>query len=466
MAEQNGTQKRLGPSRTLGNRITSKALSWYRQKDVSERYRSIFHLLAGNFFGTVIGLASFALTARALGPADYGILALCFTYTRAIERLVSFQSWQPLIKFGAKALQEENQDALRSLLKFGLLLDLGAAFLGFLLAVALIVLASPLIGVSPEGRTLALLYCLVLPFQVSGMPTAVLRLFGRFSALAYGQVISSLVRLLLCGIGLVLSWGLLEFTLMWAAIQIGAALGMNVLAFLELRRRGVGGVLSSSTRGMSERFPGLWRFAFSANLSLTIRSSAFEFDTLLVGYFADPAAAGFYHIAKRIGRLGLQAGSQVQAVTFPELAKLWSASNTDLFRNVVRQTQKIMAVAGVVLVVAIYFTIEPLLYWTAGSSFTAAAPLVIVQSLAVMLTLVGSVLRSALLAMGLESSVLHSVLVSTAAFHLTAIALIPHVGAMGANIAHILLAVSWTVMMTLAYRRRTALIPTKGMSAG
>jgi O-antigen/teichoic acid export membrane protein len=421
--------------------------------DTSKRLRRISHLLAGNFFGTIIGLASFALIARALGPADYGILALCFSFARAVERLVSFQSWQPLIKYGADALQNKKQEDLRSLLKFGLLLDIGAALLGFVLAAALLIFASPLIGISSDVRTFALLYCTVLPFQISGMPTAVLRLYGKFAALAYGQVISSTIRLVLCVLGLLFSWGLLQFTLMWMIIQIFSSLTMNFLAFRELHRQGVKNVLSSSIQGMSERFPGLWRFALSANLSLTIRSSAFELDTLLVGFLADPAAAGFYHIAKRVGRIGTQAGSQVQAVVFPELARLWSGKRFDAFKRVVRHTELMLASAGVGLVLVIFLTIEPVLRFVAGPSFSAAAPLVTVQAIAVMMTLIGTVMRSALLSMGLQSLVLYSVLASTAVFHVTAISLIPMIGPMGANIAHIALAIIWTTLMFSGYRR-------------
>nr|WP_281431834.1 lipopolysaccharide biosynthesis protein [Rhizobium setariae] len=415
--------------------------------------KSIAHMLTGNFSASLIGLAGFALTARALGPADYGILALCFAFTRAVERLVSFQSWQPLIKFGADALETGKLDDLRQLLKFGLLLDISAALLAWVVAVLLIYFASPLFGITDATRTFALIYCTVLPFQISGMPTAALRLYGRFSVLAYGQVFGSILRVLLCLLGVFLSWGLLEFTLIWMGMQIATSVSMTLYAFAELRRQGLHGTFMAPLRGVTERFPGLWRFALSANVSLTIRSSASEFDTLLVGYLADPTSAGLYHIAKRIGRIAQQAGVQVQAVVYPELAKLWATRAVGAFNQIVRQTQWILLGAGIALVGGIYVTIEPLLVWTAGADFRGAAPLVTVQAVAVMMTLCGSVMRSALLAMGLENSVLRSVLISTAAFHAIAIGLIPTIGAMGANIAHIVMATIWMATMTLSYRK-------------
>jgi O-antigen/teichoic acid export membrane protein len=436
----------------LTNKVGRRAASWRRQKDIWERLRSIAHLLTGNFASAIIGLAGFALTARALGPADYGVLALCFSFTRAVEKLVSFQSWQPLIKFGAHALETGNTTDFRGLLKFGLALDIGAALAGWVIAILLVFLASPILGITPETRTFALIYCTVLPFQISGMPTAALRLYGKFSVLAYGQVFGSIVRVLLCALGVLLSWKLLEFTLIWMGMQIFGSLSMTFLALRELRRRGVTGVLTAPLKGITQRFPGLWRFALSANVSLTIRSSANELDTLLVGLLADSVSAGFYHIAKRIGRIAQQAGVQVQAVVYPELARLWANRALDKFRAIVTQTEWMLAAGGVSVVLVVYLAIKPILLYTAGEKFLAAAPLVTVQAFAVMMMLSGSVMRSALLAMGRENAVLRAVLISTIAFHATAFGLIPVIGAMGANIAHIVMSTIWMATMFLGYR--------------
>ena len=425
-----------------------------REKSLKERLQAVAHLMTGNFLGSIIGLAGFALTARALGPADYGMLALCFAYIRAVERLVSFQSWQPLIKFGSEAKEAGRNDDLRAILKFGLLLDVAAAIAGCLIAILLVLLAAPFFGLSEPVKELVLVYCFVLPFQLSGMPTAVLRLFGRFTSLAYGQVISSLLRVILCFLGYITGAGLFEFALIWMAAQILSAISLVTFSLVALKREGLlHGLASASMAQLRTRFPGLWKFAISANVSLTIRASANELDTLLVGYLADPASAGLFHIAKRVGRLAQQAGSQVQTVLYPELARAWAAGASAEFRRAVSQTQWLLLAFGVAMIGAFYVSIEPLLKWTAGPQFVGAAPLVIVQSIAVTLTLVGAVFRSALLAIGEEHRVLTSVLISVVGFYVTALIFIPQIGAMGANVAHIVMSVVWLAMMYVAYRR-------------
>jgi O-antigen/teichoic acid export membrane protein len=425
-----------------------------REKNLKSRLGNIGHLLTGNALTSLLGLVGFALTARALGPAEYGILALCLTYTSAVERLVNFQSWQPLIKFGA---QSKSPETLAPLFKFGLMLDVSAAATGYLIAVALVWAFGPWIGISSEMSGLVTLYCTVLPFQITGMPLAVLRLFGKFRTIAYGQVASSVFRMGLCAIGFAIGGTLHEFALIWMAAQIFGSLTVVFLSLAELRRQGLlASMLAASVRGITALFPGLWRFAISTNLSLTLRSSANQLDTLLVGYLAGPTAAGLYHIAKRIGRMTLQIGDHAQAVLYPDLARAWASGAIEEFHRAVKQMRVLLLGFGVLLVSGVYLAIDPVLRLAVGSEFEAAGPLVVVQAIAVTIMLYGTVTRAALLAMGREDRVLSSVLVATIAFHATALTLIPRVGPMGANLAHIVMATILLWMMAVAYRQTQA----------
>src|SRR3546814_16574188 len=86
----------------------------------------------------------------------------------------------------------------------------------------------------------------------------------------------------------------------------------------------------------------------------------------------------------------------------------------------------------------------------------------IVQGVAVAAVLFSFPARSALLAMGHQRQVLNVAMVSTVAFHCAALALIPLIGAMGANIAHILLGFVWLVMLGTLLRRELSPAPLAG----
>ncbi|QIG49932.1 oligosaccharide flippase family protein [Nordella sp. HKS 07] len=435
------------------NIAKSLAHLFQAKEALGKRILNVAHLLTGNLFTSLVSLLTFALTARALGPNDYGMLALVYSYTRAIERIVSFQSWQPLIKYGSSLSEDKDQAKFSSLIKFGLVLDVTGAVISWIVAIGLVLIAAPLFGWSDQTVNLVLIYSTVLLFRLTGMPTAVLRIYGRFRTIAYGQLGGVTFKLILCVIGILAGGGIVYFAFAWLFSQIVSSVVTVVFAFRQLHLRGAKRVLFAPLRGTLHQFPGIWNFAWSSNLSLTIRSSAQELDTLLVGALADPASAGLYNIAKRIGRMGQQVGTQVQAVLYPDLARLWAQRAVEEFYRAVMQIEVLLTVTGIAIFVLFYFLGEPLLRIAAGPEFAAASQLLIVQAVAMVLILSGSAMRSALLAMGQHRIVLKIVLVATVAFHATAILLIPQIGAMGANIAHIVLGLIWVVGLGIAFHR-------------
>ena len=92
------------------------------------------------------GLVALALTARALGPELLGVLALIEAYAALVDRLVRLEPWQALIKYGADALERNERDAFRSLLKLGALLDVGGAAASAGVAAAVVLIAGPWLG--------------------------------------------------------------------------------------------------------------------------------------------------------------------------------------------------------------------------------------------------------------------------------------------------------------------------------
>jgi O-antigen/teichoic acid export membrane protein len=445
-------------SRHAGNTLRQ----WLGDQPLRARLFNIGHLLSGNLASGLISLVAISLTARAVGPASYGILALAISYVRAVERLVTFQSWQPLIKYGAEVMEPHHAMDFKSLLKYGLMLDVVGAVAAWAIATGLALLASPVFGWDERMMSLVAIYCTVLLFNINGTPTAILRLYGRYHAAAYGPIGNAALRVVLCLIGIYMGAGLEYFVFVWMATQILGALTFLGFSIRALRINEIRGVLSAPLKGVTRRFPGLWSFAWQSNISLTLRSSAQQLDTLLVGALADPASAGFYHIAKQVGRMAQQIGTHVQAVLYPDIARLWAAHAVDEFRKAITQVEVMLIGFGCAVFLFLLVASEPLIRLTAGPEFIGAAPLMIVQGAAVALMLLSFPARSALLAMGHQRHVLNVALVSTIVFHLAALALIPLVGAMGANIAHILLATIWLIALSTQIRRELAHGVTRG----
>jgi O-antigen/teichoic acid export membrane protein len=404
----------------------------------SRRLKNIGHLLAGNFGAAAVSMGTVAIAARALSVERYGELALIVSFVQAIERFCSFQSWQPVIRYGANLRESGRLADLGSLLKFAFLLDVAAAIFGFALACALAYAGAAVFGWSDGVVIGVVIYASVLLFAVTGVPTGVLRLAGKFREIAYFQVVAMAVRLALCFAAMLAGGGLITFLAIWTATHILGHLLLIATGYGMLGKINARDFLRRPIGGISQRFPKIWRFSILSNLSLSVRSSSQQLDTLLVGAFAGAGGAGVYHIAKRISKFALQAGQQVQAVVFPDVAKLWAKGDIKGFQRVVTQTETLLVLICGAGILATLLLADPVVRVLAGEDFAAAAALLKVQIFAVAFLLCGSVTRTGLLCMGRESSVLALAVVATIAFFLSAAFLLPRIGPIGANTAHVI----------------------------
>lgn len=431
-----------------------------------ERLRKIAHLLTGGLAGAVIAIPTLVLTARALGGEAYGMLAMIVSYIAFIKRFADFQIWQPIIRYGAALDPEADRSRYLALLKYGLAVDLAASLAGWLIGVSGALVALELLGLDARAFQGMLIYASVLLFNISGIPIAVLRMGGRIRALAYSQLLVGVTKLALCAVAFSLHAGLLAFLTIWALAEILGVLLMLGLACRELSRRGLNRLDQGKLSDARALFPGIVGFSFSANISSSLWASIQQLDTLLVGYFVDTASAGLYFFAKRIARLAQQLAQHVQTVVYPDLARLWANNDHSAFQRVIVQTEVLLATSGLLMILGTFALGSEIISLLAGDDFRVAGTYLTAQMGAVTLILCGSVLRSALLAMGRADSVLVAAMMASFVFYLTAVTLLPVTGAIGANVAHIAASLVWLVVqIAMVFRsqaaRRGAVRPTR-----
>lgn len=450
MASHDGSDAEPLRASRIAQRITSVF-----DIDLRRRAVNVGHLLSGNGVTGALAVLGAGLTTHSLGAFDYGVMALIISYGRVFDRLMRFESWQPLIKYAAHAVADEERSAyLRSLFAFGLWLDLGGCLAAAVSSILLALVAAPWFGLDDTHIWLVVINAAALLFNVNGMPTAVLRLAGRFSTIAYVQVSGGVLRILLCLLGAWTDGGLLFFIIAWTVSQIFGSLLFIALALFELHKQGLANLLSVPLRGITQRFPGIMGFAWSSSLSISIRASSMEFDVLVVGALCSPAAAGLYAIAKQMAKSVQQLCGQVQAVLYPDLTRLWSQGAIAAAMRAVTQVQWVLDLFAISVIGLIAIGGRSMIHLVAGAEFADAYPLLMVQMVALALTMHAAPLRSALLAMGEQRAVLHIVLWTTVIFQVLLVGLTSLSGPIGANCAHVCLALLNAGAMEWITRRR------------
>lgn len=432
---------------------------------IRSRLISIGHLLTGSFAVSAVMALSTVVAAKALGPVAYGTLALVLTIGRICEKFIRFESWQPLIRFGTQPDIEGNPEAMARLILLGLILDICCA----LLAAAVMLIGGyfilPWVGLQQSDFYLLAIFAPAIALNISGVPTAALRLADQFKLLAYFQLFSAVLRLIMAGVAWALDAPLSVFLAVWTIAQIINTFVFGILAARALKKIGVANPLTAGTKGLLARFPGFMGFAWSTNASSALRTLTHEVDTLLVGAFAGPAAAGFYHIAKRFAKVAQQVAAHVQAVIYPDLSRMWARERYDEVRSVKTKVQLTLGAIGLAITLAVVAVGRPGIEWLFGTGFELVYPLLVTQLIAVTMIMIGAPSRSTMLAMNRPQTVLMIAVAATIIFFASAVTLLPQMGAIGANYAHIAFAavtvISLEISFRIAYRSRQADKPEK-----
>lgn len=424
--------------------------SAFRQDDLIRRlFKNAGILLCGNVGASALGLVSLALTARALGAEGLGTLVLISTYVLVIDRLINFQSWKALIKYGAEALETGRDEDFKSLLKFGFLLDMGTALAGTVIAASGAWLFGNWQGWSSEAITMAIVYSATILFHIAGAPTAILRLFDRFKLFSLIAVVAAAIKLVGVSLAFLASADLWAFILVGIITDVFGKILLLVLSWRELKQRGYIPLVQSSIRKMTARFPGLWGFVITTNLHSSIRMTSREADVLVIGALLTPAAVGLYKIAKQVASVLSTLNDPLYQSIYPELTKLHAKGD---IQGILRLAGRSAAVAGSIAFMTwglLALIAEPLLFHMFGSGFVEARNIMLLYVMALVIAVVSFPLQPIMLAVGRHQASFLVQLTATAIYFPVLFFLLVSVGLEGAGIAYIIYYLAWMIIMIL-----------------
>lgn len=429
------------------SRNCRKVVSWFKDDVFRRLFVNAARLLSANVIAAGLGLVATILTARALGPRDYGVLALIIAYELTMARLVTFNAWQAVIKFGSEALQKGDDRALRQLIKFAFSLDISSAVVGTILAVGLAGPIVSLLGWNQSVRPLVVLYSLLILFTFSGTPVGVLRLFDRFDLLSYTAVLSALVKLtgvVWCSVS---SQGLLGFVLVYLFTGIFGRLYGVCASLWVLHTRKTGGIMGEPLRGIRASFPGIWDYVWTTNLTMTVRLLSREADSLFIAGLTTPAALGLFKVAKQFASVLPKLSDPLSQSIYPELTRSRAQGNKRQFLSLIKRTTVFTSTAAFSGWLVFVLAGRWIIHLTVGPAYEGAYWVTVIYMLALVVFLCCFALTPSLLAMGLARKSFIANVVATVFYFALLIPLVRTWGVVGASLAYLGFFVLWSAIM-------------------
>lgn len=414
-------------------------------------------LLGSKGVGAVLSLFYLAIVTRSLGVAEFGRFALILGTATAINTLVTFDSWQVLVRYGqrhraAAGTAAEGADALNRLVRLCIAIDIGSALIGCALAAAVALLLGPRFGWTAEVARGAFLFCAVMLLTIRSTPTGLLRLFDRFDAAALADTMIPISRMIGALIVLALSPSIIAFLIVWAGAELVCAVTYWTLGLRAARGR-IGHWRAGSVRDAPAENPGIAGFLLTTNLQTTMTAGGRQLVVLLIGLFVGPVAAGLYRLANQLAQAMTKIAGLLSRSIFTELSRVHANADHAELRAVYRRTTRLAMVGGLVTVGLILLLGRPLILLMSGPDYLPAYPLMVLLGAAASIDLIGVAFAPLLMATGRATWSLRITASVTALLLVLILLLMPRMGVTGAAVAALASSCVGYVLLRIASAR-------------
>ena len=151
--------------------------------------RNLAWILGGKTFGAICSLIYLAVLARSLGLRDFGHFSLLFGTAQALVAIAGFQTWQTLVRFGARHRLDGDEAAFGRLIWFCTFADLGGAITGCAIAALVYYGFGSLLELNPRYIDLGFLFACALIWARLTTPSGIVRVLDRFDIGTYVEAI-------------------------------------------------------------------------------------------------------------------------------------------------------------------------------------------------------------------------------------------------------------------------------------
>ncbi len=357
------------------------------QKSVGQRIAANTGLMVGaKVLAVVLGIFSFIIASRALTPVEFGTVVFLHAYMLFFSEVITFKTWQSLIRFGSDDLKNKDSSKLTQLISFCYRLDFMSTILAYIASITLMGFVVWVVGkfpaLAPENgfdvatiQKYAALYCLVLLVRWRDTSIGVHRLFDKFVILAFVALIMPAVRLAGAIYAWKAGWGIEGFLCVWFIASFVSYIVMFTVGIFELVKRGLLGMVIRAKFNFWKLRPKIWPFVLKSNVDSALAAGTLHLPMLLVMAFFGAAWVGIYKIAEELAKMLTEGFKLLDQVIYPELAKMVSTGNADKIWRIVKRAALYMVSVGLVLSLLVLFFGSPVLISIFGEEYRSAAPL-------------------------------------------------------------------------------------------
>ncbi len=332
--------------------------SWRQDRLLRQVLKNSAYLFSSGGIAAALGMLQGIFAVRLLGADGYGLVSgTVIVFASNIHRLFSFRMSEMVVRYLRQALADGNKAQAAAVVQIAAAIEALTSLLAYLVLLGLAPLAARYFAKDPATLPFFVIYgAVLLSNLVYETSTGVLQALRRFDRIAVVNLAQSIVTALLIGLIFwtqqMLHWAdpqsaALAVLLAYLAGKTLAGLALPILAFQRLRQELGPAVFLLPTAVVftdphsplptphsplptaysllstlkTAPLGEMLRFAISTNLSGTINLIVRDSETLLISFFMNTSAAGYYRLAQSFIALVVTPIDPLIAPTYTEITR-------------------------------------------------------------------------------------------------------------------------------------------------
>ena len=360
--------------------LVRRALDYFRKEGALNRILlNTGYLFSSNTLSMVLSAVQSILIARLIGVIGVGIVANITKFTSNISQLFSFRMGELVVTYVGQSLKQGNKQKAAAVLRAAVIIESLTAVLKFSVLVAFAPLVATYLVRQPELTPLFIFFGYsAFANLTTQSSTAALQVFNRFDTLAILNLSQNVISFMLVAYAFFTGGGLVEIVSAYLVAKVFNGISLIIFSLIYARRElGAGWLRVPWEESIGKKE--FWRFAFSSNLSATVKLIAQDSEELWITYFLSPLAAGYYNTAmKVIGMILLPINPFIEP-TFLEITTQVAKREWARVKDLLKKTSMIAAAWTLtvgVLLVSLGWWIIPLAY---GDAFAPSTPVALIM---------------------------------------------------------------------------------------
>jgi O-antigen/teichoic acid export membrane protein len=314
------------------------------------------------------------LVARLIGVFGVGIVVNITKFTTNTSQLLSFRMGELVVTYVGQYYEQGNKQKAAAVLRSAAIIESLTAVLKFIVILLFAPIIARYLVRQPELTPLFIFYGYsVFANLTSQTSTAALQVFKRFDILAILNLSQNVLSFVIVVIAFINQGTIVDVVTAYLTAKVFNGIALLVFSMIYAHRE-----LSAdwwrAPWDATISTKAFWKFAFSSNLSATVKLVAQDSEELWITYFLSPIAAGYYTTAMRVIAMILLPINPFIQPTFLEITTQAAKREWEKLKELLRKTSQIAGTwtlgVGVVLLLIGWWLI-PFAY---GEEFAPSTP--------------------------------------------------------------------------------------------